>query len=73
MTKLFDQFFQSEKAASLTLITCTLVSLLLPNSDLDAAYHHICQTQWAVLVSYSRIYNDVHYPDDMIVAGIIDW
>lgn len=26
---------------------------------------------WAVLVSYSRIYNGVHYPGDVVVAAII--
>lgn len=26
---------------------------------------------WAVLVAYSRIYNGVHYPSDVIVAAII--
>jgi len=25
---------------------------------------------WAVLVSYSRIYNGVHYPGDVLVAGL---
>jgi PAP2 superfamily. len=26
---------------------------------------------WAILVSYSRIYNGVHYPSDVVVASII--
>ncbi len=26
---------------------------------------------WAILVSYSRIYNGVHYPGDLIVGGIV--
>jgi undecaprenyl-diphosphatase len=26
---------------------------------------------WAVLVSYSRIYNGVHYPGDVVVAAFI--
>lgn len=47
ISKLFNEFFQSEKAGGLTLIVCTLVSLLLANSSFGADYHHIWQTQWA--------------------------
>lgn len=46
ITKLFKEFFDSEKAGGLTLIACTMVSLLLANSGFGTAYHHIWQTQW---------------------------
>ena len=39
-TKLFKDFFESEKSAGLVLIVCTLVSLVLTNSDLGRSYQH---------------------------------
>ena len=39
-TKLFREFFESERAGGLLLIACTLVSLLLANSSLGNAYIH---------------------------------
>lgn len=46
-TKLFKEFFESEKAGGLTLIACTIVSLLIANSSFGEGYHHFWQTQFA--------------------------
>jgi NhaA family Na+:H+ antiporter len=40
-TKLFTEFFESEKAAGLVLIACTAVSLMIANSGLGNSYQHI--------------------------------
>lgn len=45
LTKLFKDFFDSEKAGGLMLIGCTILSLLIANSTLGADYHHFWQTQ----------------------------
>src|SRR5688572_22524721 len=47
ITKLFKDFFDSEKAAGLILIGCTILSLTLANSNFGADYHHFWQTQFA--------------------------
>ncbi|MDX1911970.1 MAG: Na+/H+ antiporter NhaA, partial [Saprospiraceae bacterium] len=39
-TKLFAEFFESEKAGGLILVACTLVSLLLANSAWGETYQH---------------------------------
>jgi NhaA family Na+:H+ antiporter len=46
-TKLFTDFFNSEKAGGLVLIACTILSLILANSNFGADYHHFWQTQFA--------------------------
>ena len=46
ITKLFKEFFDSEKAGGLTLMACTIISLLLANSIYGSAYHHLWQTQF---------------------------
>lgn len=46
-TKLFKEFFDSEKAGGLVLIACTILSLILTNSNFGADYHHFFQTQLA--------------------------
>jgi NhaA family Na+:H+ antiporter len=38
LTKLFDDFFNSEKAGGLVLIACTLLSLILTNSGVQSSY-----------------------------------
>lgn len=40
ITKLFNEFFESEKAGGLILIFCTLLSLILANSGLGESYSH---------------------------------
>lgn len=45
-TQLFKEFFDSEKSGGLTLIACTILSLLIANSDFGSAYHHFWQTQF---------------------------
>ena len=46
-TKLFTDFFNSEKAGGLVLIASTILSLTLANSILGADYHHFWLTQFA--------------------------
>lgn len=43
ITKLFKDFFESEKAGGLILMGCTALSLLLANSNFGPAYHHFFQ------------------------------
>lgn len=41
VTKLFDEFFHSEKAGGLILMVCTAISLLLANSAWGEGYQHL--------------------------------
>ncbi len=47
ITKLFTDFFDSEKAGGLVLIACTILSLLLANSNFGTNYQDFFQTQFA--------------------------
>ena len=47
LTKLFAAFFESEKLGGLVLILCTVVSLLLANSNFGDSYHHFWLTEFA--------------------------
>jgi NhaA family Na+:H+ antiporter len=47
VTKLFKDFFDSEKTSGLILIACTITSLLIANSTFGAQYHHFFQIQFA--------------------------
>lgn len=44
LTKLFNEFFESEKAGGLILIVCTAISLLIANSSFQPEYHHFWET-----------------------------
>ena len=48
-TKLFKDFFDSEKAGGLTLIACTVVSLLIANSGWGEGYNDFWQSKLAGL------------------------
>src|SRR4051812_46737827 len=41
LTKLFNDFFHSEKAGGVVLIACTLISILLTNSGVHVGYQSI--------------------------------
>ncbi len=45
ITKLFKDFFESERAGGFVLIACTLLSLLLTNSFLSEEYLHLWHYQ----------------------------
>ncbi len=47
LTRLFKDFFESEKAGGLVLIACTIISLLIANSSLANGYMHIWHAQLA--------------------------
>lgn len=47
LTRLFKEFFESEKAGGLILIACTIISLLIANSSLAGDYTHIWHAQLA--------------------------
>lgn len=59
--------FVSSHAANVFALTAFLF-LLLPQKFNWLKYTLF---SWAVLVSYSRIYNGVHYPADVIVAALL--
>jgi NhaA family Na+:H+ antiporter len=49
LTKLFNEFFNSEKGGGVLLIACTVVSLLLANSSFSETYLHLWHLDFADL------------------------
>lgn len=47
VTKLYKEFFESEKSSGLVLIGFTLISLILANSGLSSTYIHFWETSFA--------------------------
>lgn len=43
-TKIFKDFFESEKIGGFILISCTIISLLVANSSFGTSYHHFWAT-----------------------------
>jgi NhaA family Na+:H+ antiporter len=54
-TGLFQQFFNSEKAGGLILITCTAISLIIANSSLADAFIHFWHTPAFLQIGNLRI------------------
>lgn len=48
-TKLYTDFFNSEKTGGLVLIACTILSLTLANTNFGTNYHHFFQIKFAGL------------------------
>ena len=46
VTKLYKDFFDSEKAGGLILIGCTILSLIIANSNFGTSYHNFLQTKF---------------------------
>jgi Na+:H+ antiporter, NhaA family len=61
LTKLFHEFFESEKAGGLVLIFCTALSLLLANSSFGNVYAQIWQTKFGGM-------NIEHWINDGLMA-----
>ena len=47
VSRIFNDFFHSEKAGGIILIICTLISLIISNTSLGANYIHFWHTQFA--------------------------
>lgn len=47
LTNLFKEFFENEKVAGLTLIVCTIISLLMTNSVFGSDYQHFWHSDFA--------------------------
>lgn len=60
-TKLFKEFFQSEKAGGIILVFATLFSLLIANSFLGEGYHHFWST-------YFQGHSIEHWVNDGLMA-----
>ncbi len=68
-TKLFREFFESERAGGLILVSCTLVSILLANSGAGPAYLHFWHAR--LDLSFGTIplnYSVEHWINDGLMA-----
>lgn len=54
-TKLFIEFFESEKSGGLVLIACTILSLALANSKFGTGYHSLYDGS-TIVVESSKFY-----------------
>jgi Na+:H+ antiporter, NhaA family len=66
---LFKEFFKSEKAGGFVLIACTVVSLILANSDFSETYLHFWHSHLDLSVSKIQLnYSIEHWVNDGLMA-----
>jgi NhaA family Na+:H+ antiporter len=58
LSKLFSDFFHSEKSGGFVLIGCTIISLLIANSNIGESYLHF----WHQEVGFNSVAIHLHYP-----------
>ncbi len=69
LTKLFREFFDSERTGGYLLIICTAVSLAIANSPLSSAYAALFKTKIGFdLASISMNYPVYHWINDLLMA-----
>lgn len=66
ITKLFTNFFESEKSAGLILIACTALSLLLSNTAMGHEYMYI----WHIKIGTMSL---EHWINDGLMAIFFLW
>ena len=60
-TKLFRDFFNSEKVGGILLLVCTLISLAIANSSVGESYHHFWESNIDLSFSGVRLNYSVEY------------
>ena len=60
-TKLFRDFFNSEKVGGILLLACTLISLFIANSSVGESYHHFWESNIDLSFSGIRLNYSVEY------------
>jgi NhaA family Na+:H+ antiporter len=70
LTKLFIEFFESEKTSGIILILCTLTSIAIANSFLGADYLELWHTKIAIGIgdTFSLRYSLVHWINDGLMT-----
>lgn len=70
LTKLFIEFFESEKASGIILILCTVTSIAIANSFLGADYLDLWQTKIAIGIgdTFSLKYSLEHWINDGLMT-----
>jgi len=70
LTKLFIDFFESEKTSGIILILCTITSIVIANSDLGADYLNLWHTKIVIGIgdTFTLKYSLEHWINDGLMA-----